>query len=64
MTLAVANSAQAPLLSLAAKLTPVERARRGLTAVRSLLAATAERRRTAAGGAHGSVGMPSHQTGK
>ncbi len=42
-------SLEAPVQSLAAKLTPVERARRGREAVASLLAATAQRRRAAAG---------------
>jgi sugar phosphate isomerase/epimerase len=47
-------SLEAPVQSLAAKLTPVERTRRGLDAVHSLLAATAERRRAVAA-ASGSI---------
>ncbi len=42
-------SLEAPVQSLAATLTPVERARRGLAAVRALVTATAARRRAAAG---------------
>lgn len=42
-------SLEAPVQSLAAKLTPVERARRGREAVTALLAATARRRRAAGG---------------
>jgi len=42
-------SLEAPVQSLAAKLTPVERARRGREAVAALLAATAQRRRAVGG---------------